>query len=283
MISHPNVKLNLGLDVLRKREDGYHDIDTVFIPFPGISDTLEIVHGDAWNETLAHIRSAYSPEETAQSITPDGKVMITIAKRGGVGWDPLKDLTVKACGEMDRILPKGLPPVKIVLEKTSPVGAGLGGGSSDGAFALRMLRDLFAPEVTDGTLAELAGRLGSDCPFFVHNRPMHGMGRGEILSPVPDPVPDGYEIRVITPEGIAVSTAEAYAGILPSLPERPIMDIIRDDIRSWRGVLKNDFETTVFRKYPELKGIKEKLYAEGAVYASMTGSGSSVFGIFEKK
>ena len=283
MISHPSVKLNLGLSVLRKRPDGYHDIETLFIPYDGISDTLEIIPADAWSETSASIFSHYSAGGSlAQSISEDGKLMITIARREGVDWDPLKDLTAKAYRLLDEEF--SLPSVKIFLEKTSPVGAGLGGGSSDAAFALRMLSDLFALGLSDEDLASRAARLGSDCAFFVYNRPMLGSGRGEVLEPYGIDL-SAYAIKVVVPAGVAVSTADAYRGIVPrelSAPQMPFRDALTLPVERWRDSLVNDFEATVFKKYPEVAQAKQRLYDEGAVYASMSGSGSALFGLFKR-
>ena len=303
MITRPNVKINLGLNVLRKREDGFHELDTLFVPYFGISDTLEIVVGDDYSRTSAalfakydskvsHSQGSVKPEgvfgveteETSdpkivQGISEDGRLMITIAREEGVGWDPLKDLTVKAydilAADFD------LPPVKIFLEKTSPVGAGLGGGSADAAFALKMLNELCGLGLDEDRLTEYASRLGSDCAFFIHNRPMIGEGRGEILSDYPLSL-DGYNIQVITPAGIAVSTMDAYGGICPHNPEVPLREALALPIGQWQDVLVNDFEETVFAKHPELAAIKKSLYDSGAVYASMSGSGSALFAIYSE-
>ena len=283
MITNPNVKINLGLNVLRKREDGFHDLETLFVPYLGISDTLEIVVGDDYSRTSSAIFGKYAPEMIAQGISEDGKLMITIARKEGVDWDPLKDLTARAY----QILAEDyqLPPVKIFLEKTSPVGAGLGGGSSDAAFALKMLNELCGLGLSETSLASYAARLGSDCAFFIYNRPMIGEGRGEILSEIASDFMDGiyagYDLQVLTPEGIAVSTKDAYGGIRPHLPEVALRDALKLPVEEWDGVLVNDFEETVFAKYPELAAIKRSLYDSGAVYASMSGSGSAMFAIYE--
>lgn len=289
MIAKPNVKINLGLNVIRKREDGFHDLETLFVPYFGISDTLEIISGDDYSHTSAALFAKYAPEMIAQGISEDGKLMITIARKEGVDWDPLKDLCAKAY----YILAEDhqLPPVKIFLEKTSPVGAGLGGGSSDAAFALKMMNELFTLGLSEEQLAAYAARLGSDCAFFIYNRPMIGEGRGEILTPYPleglDYGQDGassseYELQVLTPEGVAVSTADAYRGIRPHLPEVPLREALAKPVAQWQEVLSNDFEETVFAKYPELAAIKKSLYDSGADYASMSGSGSALFGIYRK-
>ena len=300
MITNPNVKINLGLNVLRKREDGFHDLDTLFVPYFGICDTLEIIVGDDYSRTSSALFAKYgedllrhSKEEgcfgveaedtgasrLVQGMSEDGKLMITIAREGGVDWDPLKDLTAKAY----MILAEDfdLPPVKIFIEKTSPVGAGLGGGSSDAAFALKMLNELCSLDLTEAQLAGYASRLGSDCAFFVYNRPMIGQGRGEVLSEY-DLNLDEYDIQVLTPSGIAVSTADAYRGIVPKMPQMDLSEVLGKPVEEWKGLLVNDFEETVFAKYPELAAIKRSLYDCGAVYASMSGSGSALFAIYKK-
>lgn len=279
MITNPNVKINLGLNVLRKREDGFHDLETLFLPYFGISDTLEIVVGDDYSRTSAAIFGKYAPEMIAQGISEDGKLMITIARKEGVDWDPLKDLTAKAYHILSEDFT--LPPVKIFLEKTSPVGAGLGGGSADAAFALKMLNEVCGLGLEESRLAEYAARLGSDCAFFIYNRPMIGEGRGEILSEYQMSL-DGFDLQVLTPEGIAVSTKDAYGGIKPHLPEVPLREALARPVEEWDGILVNDFEETVFAKYPELAAIKRSLYDSGAVYASMSGSGSALFAIYRK-
>ncbi len=303
MITNPNVKINLGLNVLRKREDGFHDLETLFVPYFGISDTLEIIVGDDFSRTSAALFEKYGKPSSAstskkdelgvygvaqsesdfpqlaQGISEDGKLMITIAREEGVDWDPLTDLCARAYFILSEDFQ--LPAVKIFLEKTSPVGAGLGGGSADAAFALKMLNDLCGLNLTESQLADYASRLGSDCAFFVYNRPMIGEGRGEKLSEYPICL-DDYDLQVITPAGIAVSTKDAYAGIGPHLPEVPIREALAKPIEEWDGILVNDFENTVFAKYPELEAIKRSLYDSGAVYASMSGSGSALFAFYRK-
>ena len=279
MISYPPVKVNLGLNVLRRRPDGYHDIDTVFLPYNGLHDTLEIVAGDDYSRISADLFERYTAGETAQAISPDGKLMITVFRRGGVGWDPLKDLTVKAFNALAEDY--ALPPVKIFLEKTSPVGAGLGGGSADASYTLRVLASMFLPELTAEALVLYAAKVGSDCPFFLYDCPMAASGRGEILSEVHIPALEGLRLEVTVPEGIQVSTAEAYAGIVPTVPEIPLAEILKAPVERWKDLLVNDFEKTVFAKYPAIKDLKESLYANGAAYASMSGSGSAVFALYK--
>jgi 4-diphosphocytidyl-2-C-methyl-D-erythritol kinase len=314
MITNPNVKINLGLNVLRKREDGFHDLETLFVPYFGISDTLEIIVGDDFSRTSAALFEKYGKPSSAstskkdelgvygvaqsesdfpqlaQGISEDGKLMITIARREGVDWDPLKDLCAKAYFILAEDFP--LPAVKIFLEKTSPVGAGLGGGSADAAFALKMLNELCELNLTETQLAEYASRLGSDCSFFVYNRPMIGKGRGEQLTDFPltgidyGQVPADeaavYEVQVLTPQGVAVSTADAYRGIKPMVPELALEEVLAKPVEQWDGLLVNDFEMTVFDKHPELAAIKHSLYESGAVYASMSGSGSALFALYRK-
>ena len=303
MITNPNVKINMGLNILRKREDGFHDLETLFVPYFGITDTLEIIAGDDYSRTSAALFAKYGTQVPAsqgsvkpegvfgveteeseapkivQGISEDGKLMITIARAEGVDWDPLKDLTAKAYNILAEDF--DMPPVKIFLEKTSPVGAGLGGGSADAAFALKMLNELCSLGLSEEKLAAYAARLGSDCAFFIYNRPMIGEGRGEILSEYPLSL-DDYDIQVITPAGIAVSTKDAYGGIRPHMPEIPLREVLAKPVEEWDGLLVNDFEETVFVKFPELAAIKRSLYDSGAVYACMSGSGSALFAVYRR-
>ncbi len=322
MIVKTNVKLNLGLSVLRKRPDGFHDIETLFVPCFDFGDTLEIIKGDDYSRTSAALFARYGePEMTptrdadlqgdpsdeadgkdeyvprlVQGISEDGKLMITIARAEGVDWNPLKDLCAKAYYALARDF--DLPPVKIFLEKTAPVGAGLGGGSADAAFTLKALNGLCGLDIPEQRLSEYAASLGSDCAFFVHNRPMIGSGRGEVLEPYDVDLSD-YEIKVLVPEGVAVSTAEAYKGIVPReaaagnsdgttglsgtiCGQESLKEILAKPVGQWKDLLVNDFETTVFKNHPELAAIKQSLYDSGAVYASMSGSGSAIFAIYKK-
>lgn len=239
MVAFPPCKINLGLNVVRKRSDGYHDIETCFYPVAW-TDILEIIPSDEFEFAVSG------------DVIP------------GNSDDNL-------CVRAYRLLKT--PPVKIHLHKIIPTGAGLGGGSSDGAWTLRLLNDVFDLNHSKEKLRELAATLGSDCPFFVDDVPMIGKGRGEIVTKT-NMTLKGKFIVIIKPE-VHVSTAEAYAGIVPK--ERSI---------DWDSVgleeLKNDFEESVFRKYPVIGSIKEHLYKVGADYASMSGSGSAVFGIFSE-
>ena len=240
-------KINIGLKVLRKRPDGYHDIETLFVPCKAFSDSLYIEKAERFSIEID--RCAWNPEE---------------------------DLTAKAYrllrDEFD------LPPVKISLHKGIPVGAGLGGGSSDGAAALKMLNGMFGLGLSEKELADRASRLGSDCPFFIYDRPMFGEGRGEIFTPCEIDL-SGYEIRVEMPEGVSVSTREAYAGVKPC-GESNLKVALMQPVEKWKETVTNDFEPGIFAAHPEVAATKERLYENGAVYAAMSGSGSAVFGLF---
>ena len=254
MITEPNAKVNIGLDVLRKRPDGYHDLESLFVPCFNFRDTLE--------------------------ITEAPKFSVDIDFGNAAPWDPMSDLTVKAY----RLLCKDfqLPKVRISLTKRIPVGAGLGGGSADGAFALRMMSEMFDLYMPDELLECYAAELGSDCPFFVYNRPMFVSGRGDELEPAEFPALDDYRLEVIVPEGISVSTGTAYKGIVPAVPQLPLREALARPVEEWRDCVKNDFEKTVFEAYPSLAGMKEALYSRGAVYAAMSGSGSALFALWRK-
>ena len=321
MILRTNVKLNFGLSVLRKRPDGYHDIETLFVPCHDFGDTLEVITGDDYSRTSASLFARY---EVVQGISENGKLMITIAREEGVDWDPLKDLCAKAYFLLAKDF--DLPPVKIFLEKKAPVGAGLGGGSADAAFTLKALNKLCGLGLSAERLSEYASRLGSDCAFFVWNRPMIGTGRGEMLEPF-DIDLSGYEVKVLVPEGVSVSTAEAYRGIVPRfsaaegtsgaanaatlgtlrggtgaerseasggversetfvaplVPSATLKEVLRRPVEEWKDALVNDFEATVFKAHPELAAIKQSLYDSGAAYAAMSGSGSAIFAIYKKQ
>lgn len=309
MIVRTNVKINLGLSVLRRRPDGYHDIETLFVPCFSYGDAIEIVNGDDYSRTSARLFAKYSPMDVqlrlddapmiAQGISEDGKLMITIAREEGVGWNPLNDLCAKAYSLLSQDF--DLPPVKIFLEKNAPVGAGLGGGSADAAFTLKALNELFALGLkedepsADGkpSLKEYAACLGSDCAFFIFNRPMIGTGRGDILRPL-DIDLSSFDLQVMVPEGISVSTAEAYKGIRPRedcgksgsedahrpKATEPLEEALKRPIEEWKDNIFNDFEVPVFKAHPELAAVKQSLYDAGAVYASMSGSGSALFALY---
>ncbi len=253
MLHFSNAKINLGLHVTGKRSDGFHNIETVFLPV-------------AWSDIVEVIPAPNQPD-------------VTIECTGlPIDAEPEKNLCVRAY----RLLQKdfSLPPVQIFLHKIVPSGAGLGGGSSNAAFVLRALSEVFSLALSQKDLQSYAAKLGSDCAFFIYNTPMLATGRGEILQPV-DVNLSGYELLIVKP-GIHVSTAGAYAGVTPKNPENSLQDIISKDIAQWKNVLVNDFEPSVFAQHPPLLSIKNQLYDSGASYAAMSGSGSSIFGIFDK-
>lgn len=248
MISYPTPKINIGLHVLRRREDGFHDIETLFYPVDAFRDELEIV--------------------------PSEKFSIEIE---GADWDPQSDLTAKAW----RLLAeeRGIGPVAIRVRKGIPVGAGLGGGSSDCAFALKMLNELFSLGLSTVELEQYASRLGADCAFFIRNIPQWGSGKGDILRPAEIDL-SNYEIRIELPEGVHVRTADAYKGLTPHEPAIALREAVIRPVSEWRDCVVNDFEDSVFPEYPEIAALKERMYADGAIFASMSGSGAAVFGIF---
>ena len=335
MILRTCTKVNVGLNVLRRRPDGFHDIETLFVPYYGWADVLEV--------------------ELAAELS------IEIERAEGVDWDPMDDLTVRAWRLLKADFPQ-LPPVRIGLQKFAPVGAGLGGGSADAAFMLRALNEIGELGLSDAALAAYAARLGSDCAFFVgttnpqtppfadasfYCRPMFATGRGEVLEPF-DIDLSGYELRVEIPLGpdgkpVAVSTREAYGGIVPrdrwrwldcssgpfrkgqsrqdtaaASPEAPVRngqglpgaagtasiaepsssvilseqsesknplplwEALKLPVEQWRGLVVNDFEATVCPRHPEIPALIADFYRRGASYAAMSGSGSSVFGLFRK-
>lgn len=251
MVSFPPCKINLGLHVTRKRTDGYHELETCFYPVPW-TDIVEVIKSNAF---------AFSA-----SGTP-------------IPGDAGQNLCIKAYEVLKKEY--DLPPVSIHLHKIIPTGAGLGGGSSDAAYVLRSLNSIFRLNLSQDVLMRFASMLGSDCAFFVQDEPMFGTGRGEILSKISVSLKDRY-IVLVKPD-IHVSTADAYAGIQPVVPEKSLSEIISGPLHTWRDSLKNDFEPSVFSRHPGLKEIKEELYASGALYASMSGSGSTVFGLFDKE
>lgn len=252
MISFPNAKINLGLNIIGKRPDGFHDLESCFLPIQW-KDALEILTSD--NEVVEFTSSGISiPGNTDHNLVLKAYHLLKI--------------------DFD------LPPVRIHLHKEIPLGAGLGGGSSDAAFTLKSLNSLFRLELNDDELTSYASRLGSDCPFFIHNRPMMAQGRGEILSPIEVRL-EGYHLMVVMPE-VAVGTAEAYSWITPTFPTEKINDILHFPPEEWARRLVNDFEAPVIERYPAIGELKQSLLNNGAIYASMSGSGAAVFGIFRK-
>lgn len=254
MITFPNVKINLGLSITEKRPDGYHNLETVFYPV-ALEDALEV--------------------RTSSTAASDRK--FTLQQHGmEIAGKPEDNLVVKAYQLLDREF--YLPPIEIHLYKHIPSGAGLGGGSSDAAFMLKLLNGHFHLNLSDDQLEAYAAMLGADCAFFIRNKPTFAEGIGNIFSPIELSL-SGYGILIVKPD-IFVSTREAFSNIRPSRPAHPIKEVIQRPVSEWKETLINDFEASVFPLHPAIGAIKEELYNQGAVYASMSGSGSSVFGLF---
>jgi len=257
MIVFPNAKINLGLFVPRKRDDGYHDILTLFYPIP-LNDILEVVE--------------FRGEEKSSSIP------FTVSGLAIEG-NPSSNLCIKAYYLLKKDFP-GLPHIRMHLHKVIPSGAGLGGGSSDGAFALQLFNKLFSLGLSRDDLVRYALQLGSDCPFFIINSPCVARGRGEQLEEISLDL-SGYNLVLVYP-GIHINTGDAFRHLRPADPGISITGIIRQPIERWKDNLYNDFEKTIFPLYPAIVDIKDELYRQGALYASMSGSGSTVFGLFKK-
>jgi len=254
MIVFPNCKINLGLHIVRKRADGFHDLETIFYPVR-FNDILELIPD---RETIG------------------GPVFYSQTGIQIMG-EPADNLCVKAYQLLKIDFPL-LPPVKMHLHKVIPTGAGLGGGSADAAFTLQLLNDYFKLGLSTDQLLHYALTLGSDCPFFILNKPAYATGRGEILEPVTVDL-TGHTLVIVNP-GIHVPTAKAFSGVRPTEPEKTLKAIITQPISRWADELVNDFEKSIFYEYPEIAAIKEELYRAGASYASMSGSGSTVYGLF---
>ena len=253
MVTFPNAKINLGLDVVAKRPDGYHNLETIFYPVP-LQDILEIT-------------------VTEEEGAPDYTFKMHNAVFEGDNND---NLVVKAY----KILAADhkLPKVEMSLYKNIPTGAGLGGGSADAAFALKMLNEIACLNLSDEQLEAYAARIGADCAFFIKNTPAYATGIGNILSPTVCSI-SGYHLVLVKPD-IHISTKEAYSLVTPAVAETPLTEIAKLAVEEWKGKMKNDFEKSVFANHPQMEKIKEELYNMGAVYASMSGSGSAFFGLF---
>jgi len=249
MIVYPNAKINLGLNVLKKRADGYHEISSVFYPVKELYDILEIVPSDDFSFS-------------SSGIEIPGKSNI--------------------CAEAFQILKNDfeIGNVKIHLHKLIPIGAGLGGGSADGAFVLKALSTLFDLQLSNTELEKYALQLGADCPFFIENTSKYVAGIGEKMFAIDLDLSD-YEIKFIFPE-LHISTAEAYGVVIPKKDETNLLDLISKPIANWKEEVRNDIEVSAFKKHPELSKMKANLYADGAIYASMTGSGSVIYGVLRK-
>jgi 4-diphosphocytidyl-2-C-methyl-D-erythritol kinase len=251
MIVFPNCKINLGLNVVRKRADGFHDLETIFYPL-SVTDALEVISPG----TLQFSSSGIS-----------------------VPGNDKDNLCVKAYRLLQLDYPS-LPPVDIHLHKSIPIGAGLGGGSADGAFMLQLLNTKFHLNLSEAQLISYAITLGSDCPFFIKNVPCFATGRGEILSPIHLDM-SNYSFLLIHP-GIHVNTGWAFSQITPREPSHPLSESIHTPVENWKELIFNDFEQVVLAAYPLLQDIKSAMYAQGAIYAAMSGSGSAMVGIFPK-
>ena len=244
-----NCKINIGLDVLRRRADGYHDLSTVMVPVKGLYDVLTVEQAKESSLTIVGIE---------------------------VDCDPEQNICMKALRLMQQRYSIG--EASITLDKRIPFGAGLGGGSADGTVVILALNEIFALGLDEATLISLAAELGSDTAFFVRNSPQLCEGRGEIMTPIELDLA-GYWLVLIKPDA-NVSTREAYAGVVPAIPELSLTERLQKPIAEWQGCVKNDFEKSVFAAHPIIGEIKQELIDAGAIYASMSGSGSTVFGLF---
>lgn len=278
MIAFVNAKINIGLDITARRSDGYHDLSTVFYPVGVHSGEPD--NPDSFADALEIVERAPEMSEGA-AYGSDSFLML-----GRKVDCPLeKNLVVKAANLFHRcIRARGLeplPPLLVTLQKHLPDGAGLGGGSADASFTLRMLNDMAGNPFSRGELVDMAAGLGADCPFFIYNECCYASGIGERLEPLPLDL-RGKWLAVVKPP-LYVSTAEAFAGVTPKASDFDLRQLPGLPIREWRGVVRNDFETSLFPRYPELPRIKSALYEAGALFALMSGSGSSVYGIFDNK
>lgn len=255
MISFPTAKINIGLHILAKRSDGYHDIETVFYP-TGFSDALEIV---------ATLKPLNKDILSTSGIEP--------------GIPPEENIVMKAVQRLRKSYT--FPNIRIHLHKAIPPGSGLGGGSSDAACLLKSVNKFFSLGISESELKSLSLELGSDCPFFIEHIPSIAHGRGEILNPV-SPVLDGFRVVILHPH-VGISTSEAYENCKPHKPSASLRGLITKPITEWKDHIFNDFEDFAFKKQPLIGELKTELYKEGAIFSLMSGSGSAVFGIFNEK
>ena len=252
MLCFPNCKINIGLYITRKRDDGYHDLETIFYPLQQ-HDVLEVIRGETTKLHLSGLAVAGNEKD---------------------------NLVWKAYQLVKERFPGEIPDFDIYLQKAIPMGAGLGGGSADGAYMLRLLNDECKLDMDMEQLSALALRLGSDCPFFIQNKPCFAAGRGELLGDIPLDL-SGYSIQVVCPD-VHVSTGKAFAMLQSKPPGFDLRKLGELPIEEWPMHISNDFEGPVFSQFPVLRRIKELLYEQGAMYASMSGSGSAIYGIFRK-
>ncbi len=257
MISFPNCKINIWLNVIRKREDGYHDLESVFYPVP-LTDILEIT--------------------TYRAVSRNAPFPFTLTGLPVEGI-PSTNICIKAYKLLKNDFPE-LPFIQLHLHKIIPTGAGLGGGSADGAFTLQILNELFELGLSTDQLLNYSAQLGSDCPFFIINKPCLANGRGEVLEQIKVNLED-YKLLIVNP-GLKVYTGDVFRFINPEIPEVPLKQIIAKPVSEWKHFLKNDFEKIVFKTHPGIVEIKDELYRRGAIFASMSGSGSTVYGLFPR-
>ena len=252
LTAHP--KINIGLDILTRRADGYHEIDTLMVPVEAISDTLEIEPS----------------EESGCSLTIDGLSIDCAADR---------NLVVKVWMLMRERY--GIGGVRMKLRKQIPFGAGLGGGSADAAAAIKGINEIFALGLSTEQMVDIASELGSDIPFFIHSEPMFCRGRGEKMTPANIDLSGLW--CVISKPSFGISTAEAYAGVVPHIPATSLEERLAQPRKEWQATIVNDFEHSLFDKYTALPNIKREMQRKGAIYASLSGSGSAMFGLFDKE
>lgn len=251
MIAFANAKINIGLQVLSRRDDGYHNLETVFYPIK-LYDGIEIIE-------------AYETRFFPSGLPIPG--------------DANDNLCLKAYRLLQRVY--DLPPVHIYLHKVIPIGAGLGGGSADAAFLLKLLNDTFGLQLDESQLMDYARQLGADCAFFIHNKPALATGIGDVFQDVGIDLPT-YHLVVVKP-AVHVATATAYASVTPHPESRQLASAITQPVETWQQTIFNDFEVGIFARYPEIRAAKEYLYTHGAVYAAMSGSGAAVYGLFHEK
>ncbi len=254
MISFPHSKINIGLNITEKRADGYHNLETIFYPIP-LADKLEITQVKGDKKTNLHTVNNLSEVKMEDNLVYKAYALLKEKYQ--------------------------LPEINIVLEKNIPTGAGLGGGSADASFMLKMLNEKFDLKISNKELEDYASQLGADCPFFIGNKPQYATGIGTVFSSVSLSL-KGYFLILIKPD-IHVSTQDAYSLVVPKKSDFLLTEMIKKPITEWKNWIKNDFEKSIFPKYPQIEKIKSDLYQNGALYASMSGSGSSVYGIVKEK
>ncbi|MBL7931382.1 MAG: 4-(cytidine 5'-diphospho)-2-C-methyl-D-erythritol kinase [Bacteroidia bacterium] len=254
MVVFPNCKINLGLHVVEKRQDGFHNIETVFYPVKWC-DALEVIENTSSTEQFKFSQSGLSID-----VVPEQNILYK---------------TWKLVSEVAKF-----PNIQVHLHKNIPMGAGLGGGSANAAFFINLLDSKFNLQLPDSKKFFIASQLGSDCSFFINNKPVFASGKGDEFQTISCDLSSYYILVVMPP--VHSNTREAYDGLTPVKPQKDLKDLVeRLPVKDWKGLIKNDFELSIFKKYPSVKTLKESLYENGAVYASMSGSGSAVYGIFE--